>query len=604
MTLPLGITGEDVPGEFTRLKRPRQVMVIDVEMAVWIVRIFRWYLVEGMGFSEIARELNDDPDAPAPVKSINNMWTHNTVREHLQKPAYRGHFEYGREKSVWSSEKDYARQMERDVPLEIAQFEELRIIPDEVWYEVQRLIGLEPNNSGRIPLDGDHVKRPRLLRGLFECSEHGRQLVVGGFEGCVALCPLCQAIKAEKRPLFTHLNRRLAVKLTCEALASQFAASDALVECVIRQCQRYAQSSESADTDCVDKLRAKAEKLRSKIDFNRRDPGETEEEQLATHQLLKDLRQEHAEVRSELASHEAGLSNEITVPTVDVVIEVLSHLEQTLLEAREAEDDQQLRLARRLIEEMLIGRIRVIQLGERKKSQGWLQAHLKLNAIGLVVKRLIGVKCDEADPIMLSIDYKTSKLIDEQSDTAKRLWNDDLLHVEIAEQMGCNPPYVTKLIQHWHDKRGLPRPNNKKRRRKLENKQRKTPVYKQIANQAIELMGQGFSNLAIAKRTKASDTNVAKAIKWWHEVRGLPVPTAADRRNQKMNRAMAMLDEGMLLTDVAANLAYSPRGLKLALVKYAAENGVGVPDFHSRRGNAKSGSAANGKNSSSESQAV
>ncbi len=182
-----------------------------------------------------------------------------------------------------------------------------------------------------------------------------------------------------------------------------------------------------------------------------------------------------------------------------------------------------------------------------------------------------------------------------KSETAKRLWDDGLLHVEIAEQMGCIPPYVTKLIQHWHDQRGLPRPNNKKRRKSLKNKQQRTPLYKQIANQVQELMEAGLSNLEIARQTKTSDTNVAKAIKSWHEKRDLPVPTAADRRNQKLRRAMSMLDGGALLTDVANELDYSARGLKLALDRYAEDNGDATIDFRSRRGNAKSGGSANGK---------
>jgi hypothetical protein len=40
MTLPLGYTGEDVPGEFTKQKRPRRKIVIDPETARWIKRIF------------------------------------------------------------------------------------------------------------------------------------------------------------------------------------------------------------------------------------------------------------------------------------------------------------------------------------------------------------------------------------------------------------------------------------------------------------------------------------------------------------------------------------------------------------------------------------
>lgn len=58
---------------------------------------------------------------------------------------------------------------------------------------------------------------------------------------------------------------------------------------------------------------------------------------------------------------------------------------------------------------------------------------------------------------------------------------------------------------------------------------------------------------------------------------------------------MSMLNGGALLTDVANELDYSPRGLKLALDKYAEDNGDATLDFRSRRGNAKLGASANGK---------
>ena len=82
------------------------------------------------------------------------------------------------------------------------------------------------------------------------------------------------------------------------------------------------------------------------------------------------------------------------------------------------------------------------------------------------------------------------------------------------------------------------------------------------------------------------------------------MPTAADRRNQKLGRAMSMLDDGALLIDVANELDYSPRGLKLALDKYAEDNGDATMDFRSRRGNAKSGTSANGNTRPADSDAA
>lgn len=117
---------------------------------------------------------------------------------------------------------------------------------------------------------------------------------------------------------------------------------------------------------------------------------------------------------------------------------------------------------------------------------------------------------------------------------------------------------------------------------------------KLIANDVVEHMKSGHSNLEISRRLNTNDCNIGKAIKWWHQTRDLPVPTSVDRRQQKLNRAKSMLDGGVLIKDIAKELDYSPRGLKLALEKDARDNGTVIADGRTRRGNANAGTTANG----------
>jgi hypothetical protein len=240
--------------------------------------------------------------------------------------------------------------------------------------------------------------------------------------------------------------------------------------------------------------------------------------------------------------------------------------------------------------------IDLYQQGERKQAFGWLQGRVHVDIVGVLVKRLTGVVAPSnvCDLVEVVIDYKKSKLFDEQVETAKRLWDEGMLHVEIAEQMSCHRSYVTKMIHHWFDSRNIAVPNCKKRRKRLEKKQRKIPTYKIIANQVSELMEAGQSNLSIANQLNTTDTTVAKSIAWWHQMRDLPVPTAADRRQKKLARAKTMFDDGKLLSDIAEELDYSPRGLTLALEKYFEKLGETMPDGRSRRGNASAGASANG----------
>jgi len=121
-------TGEIVPGEFTKLKRPRRRIVIDPETCPWVQKMFHWFVTDRLSITEIARRLNDDPDAPIPTKSLTGYWTQQLARKYLALPVYRGFWVYGAAKSKWSSENDYAERECRPEPLQSGQFENLRTV--------------------------------------------------------------------------------------------------------------------------------------------------------------------------------------------------------------------------------------------------------------------------------------------------------------------------------------------------------------------------------------------------------------------------------------------------------------------------------------------
>ncbi|MFO1045873.1 MAG: recombinase family protein [Planctomycetaceae bacterium] len=596
-SLCLGYTGEEIPGEFTRRKLPRRKIIIDAIAREWIEKIYRWYVDEGMSRNEIAQELNDDPAAPAPAKSLTGLWDAKLVRNHLQNPAYRGWWCYGAKKTKWSGKKDYAEQELRPEPLKSGQFEYLRIISDAQWYRAQELLAVEKGNSGRKSKDGDQQSRPRFLRGLFFCPEHGRQLVVGGPQGRILFCPLCRAIKAEKRPLFTHLNRATALRLTCHKLAELVRADDNLVNEIVTACQQSAASLQQPDPEIVGRLRSQANRLSGTITFNRRNPGETAQEQLQTEQLLKDLRRQYNELMSELTVHEAAMNTEIVIPTHQEVIALLSDLAEILTSATTAETDEQMNNARRIIDELTGGRIELFQRGERKAQRGWLQGRFHLDLVNVAFGKLTGLQVshDESALLEVTIDYRPERLVDEQMNEAKRLWDQGLLNKVIARRMNRSTAYITMLIQRWFESQGLPCPDGRKRRKEVANKQVEEPVYKQLSDEVVDLMEQGWSNLALARRFATSDATIAKAICWWFGSRGMAVPNGKDRRDKVLRRAKALLIEGRLMKDIAAEIGYSPRGLKLALESYCAESGESLPDGRTRRGNASSGENASGQ---------
>ena len=116
-TLSLGYTGRDVDGPKTKRGETRQEIVIDPETAPWVVKIFTWFVRDGLSIGEIIRRLNGEPDAPLPPMAASGRWTRMAVIGILRNPRYRSYWTYGAKKAVWQNTADYARQFPRDKPL-------------------------------------------------------------------------------------------------------------------------------------------------------------------------------------------------------------------------------------------------------------------------------------------------------------------------------------------------------------------------------------------------------------------------------------------------------------------------------------------------------
>ena len=257
-SLPLGFTGEPVPGEFTKRQRRRRI-IVDPETAPWIVRVFDWYVTERISMDEIARRLNDDLSAPAPNKSLTGLWTHALVRKHLTNPCYRGFWAYGATETKWSCDEGLCPA--RPTPCnrsKSGQFEELRIVSDEIWHAAQkrsrrrgRQVG--PQAQGRPQVAAQPaaglVRLPRA-RPAVGCRRCPRP----------AFCSARFAGRTRRTsgrcsPISTG---KLALRLTCEKLAELVRLDEALVNEIIAACQREADAAQRPDPEEENQLRAQA----------------------------------------------------------------------------------------------------------------------------------------------------------------------------------------------------------------------------------------------------------------------------------------------------------------------------------------------------------
>jgi DNA invertase Pin-like site-specific DNA recombinase/DNA-binding CsgD family transcriptional regulator len=532
-SLPLGYTGEVVPGEFTKRKRPRRKIIVHPETAPWIERLFRWFVGDRLTLDEIARRLNDTRDAPAPAKSLTGWWTHALVRKHLMLKAYRGHWTYGAAQTKWSSDKDYAQRVPREKPLKSGQFEELRIVADELWYAAQKRLAENSTRSGRNPKDGERHRQPNLLRQLFVCPEHNRPLVVGGPHGSIVFCPICRALPAESRPLFTHLNRTLALRLTCEKLAELVRLDEPLVDQIVLACQREAETAQRPDPEKEAQLRTKLEKIAKTIEFNRRNPGDTQEELEQTEKLLKQLRRERAGIEADLSTLAAAKKHAIAPPSTEQVRQVLTELHTVLTTAATSLTDAQLGAVRRVIELLTGGRIELAQRGERKAQRGWLQGRFTVRLLSFLVERVTGVQTlgNEAGTEVV-IDYREPPEFVARSEKAKELYDQGLMNAQIAKKLGFARNYVTVLLKHWFESRGMEMPDGRTRRATLRQKHLEPPLYERIAEEVMALVRQQKLLQEIAVTLRVDRNTVTSAIRWWHESQGLPVPDGRTRHKE------------------------------------------------------------------------
>jgi len=530
-TIPLGYRGEPIPGEFTKRQRPRCRVVIDPATAKYVTQIFDWYVKDLLSILEIARRLNEDPDAPGPPTSTTGMWTYPTIVRLLRNARYRGFWEYGKMKVHYVSQKDYLRQIPRDEALEAELIEELRIVPDDVWYAAQSRRLKDPGKRGRKPKDGNRRSRPKLLNGLFVCPEHNQPLYVGGSHGTSMACKVCRVTPAKNRPLISGLNRKLALQLTCNQLAELVRGDIDLIDQIIMACQQEAASAQRPDPEGLRQLKVRAEKLSKAIMFNRRNPGLTTEEQDAAAALIRQLGVEHAEVMSKIKLAEAVQNRQIVVPTEQTIKSLLVELANILTTASLSTCEEEQGSAREVIRLLTGGRIDLYQQGERAAQRGWLQGRFTIRLLDFLVERVSGVPPTCEHPaIDVTIDYRKPRPSADQAERAFELYSAGHLCAEIATILGCSRSRVTKLLEHAHEKRGLKKTDGRSRRSTLKKKHTEPPLYRRLSDPAKALWDQELLMQEIADRLDCEKNTITSAIRFWFESRHLPVPDGRRRR--------------------------------------------------------------------------
>jgi hypothetical protein len=468
-------------------------------------------------------------------------WSHPTVRRLLANPRYRGRWAYGDTENVWQSKKDYARQVRRAEPLKEVQFEELRIIDDATWHEAQRrLREVDRTAAGRKPRDGRRASRPRLLNGLFVCAAHDRPLYVGGGHGTVMFCKECRGLPADRRPLYSLLNRVLALRCTCEALAKLIRGDEELVAQVIAAFRAEVAALQAADPSRLHSLRSRLQALGDRIRFVMDNLGESDLDRREAKDKLHQLRRERAEVQAQLGALESAAERTLAPPDDARVRELIARRGEVLAAAaRGGVADADAAEARRVVEALTGGRIELVQRGEPGARRGWLQGRFRPRLIAGLVGMLEGPAPQaHVDEPLVTIDYREPTPTECQAERVKELFDRGLLIKAIAAELGITRNMASKALDHWYASRGLERPDGRARRAALEVKHLEPPPFVRIADAAMRLYDEGLPLRDIASRVGCDRATLSKAIGQWHAARGLTAPDGRHRRKQ-LGRAPA-----------------------------------------------------------------
>ena len=531
-SIPYGYAGEPIPGTTTRRGRPQRRVIIDVEAGEVVRRIFDWFVHDRISMAEIVRRLNTDPVVPLSEKNRTGLWTREVVSRMLRCQSYRGCWRYGVDEAVWISSKDYVGKKTLTEPLATEQFDELRLISDEVWSAAQQLVCEEAAKVvGRKPRDGDTAGRPRVLNGLFRCPVHDRKLYVAGVYGKYMSCKACLALPADQRALYSQLPRPLALRKICQTIAEVIRADSTLVDEVAAACRTEVGRLQQPDPGRMAGLRTRIEKFDVRIGFVMRNPGDTEAELAESERILKSLRSDRAAARAELEALQAV--GPTMVPDEDEARRMIADMAATFAEvgtSGESRDPGQLRA---LFDLLTGGRIDLEQAGEPKAKRGWLRGRFRLQLATAINSPV------SADPPEVVIDFRDDDpaIPDELVAQVKALFDGGALIKQIAADLGEPLSCVAAALDEWYARTGESRPDGRSRRSALIVKHLAPPGYQAIADQVKELADSGELFDAIASILGQHRAIVRSAWAYWHTSRGLVVPDGRTRRKSLARKA-------------------------------------------------------------------
>jgi len=159
--------------KFGRVRRYGCKISIDDKQGDVIRRIFE-LRKSGLGYRAVAHALNSENVATPRIDTISGSrhWSAGTIRDILRNKKYIGTWEYNKIRWIKKRIKSARRSIQNN-PSDwvVLQNEELRIVSDEIFYQVNSQIGVNPHRNPA-------GKKKYMLSGLLVCAECGGTMII------------------------------------------------------------------------------------------------------------------------------------------------------------------------------------------------------------------------------------------------------------------------------------------------------------------------------------------------------------------------------------------------------------------------------------------
>ncbi|TWT38947.1 recombinase family protein [Blastopirellula retiformator] len=458
--IPVGYRRKEIPeAPLTNRGLPRTAPEIDPDVGPKIKEHFEM-IRDGVPIRQgwlkwVEEGLPNDPRSTSP------HMTYVAYRNMLERDAYRGDWEFGRNRNQYSTKKDYTQQIEQpDEEVEMMQCEELRIVDDELFYAVQEILDdLKTGPHG--PREAKDAQLWDLVTDVFYCAYCEVRYYVAGANGQGMRCK-----NGDLCPCKSTVRREDAVKAICEKLQALIAQDAELIEGVILEAQQLdSQGDQQLEAEIESsqrKLASLERKLTDYLDLAGQGSDEDREEMKAR---IRSVRAERNTARAEVTRLQHAFTSASDVITADEIRDSLSQLSGLLYDGAAGTLGEDAVYEAVEIFRLLVGgriSVHVEQRAGRKRTN--VRGTFTPRLLDAVSNRALTPSSDDHDQNEVSVWLRKPPRVDLLAERVHELIDiEHLSHRDTAKQLQreghkVNSGNVWYSYRRWYEMEGLEPP--------------------------------------------------------------------------------------------------------------------------------------------------